>query len=322
MAAGRGGAAAMTRILRRGGPRRGYSAEAGHDADIPRRRPGPLRDGNRRGRGTKFAVHDALKHRELLRVRELPRVARAEPQPLAQREAVLALARPVQIKVQHLEAPPFVARHRALDRDEVPDVVRGRDDRRTCEVIPRWESAEAGRGGAAAATWIVPWRLVEISARPPGTRLFELRDEVADLAHVLGLRAYGYAADGSRRRRGCDVDVLRRRVAATPRLGRGWSVETSRGDEGSRRRRGVERRDPRLATPPRLGRRVASKGRGARASESGSKSFSVTAVHPSVPGSGQYVRNRTKLGLTRDTSAAVSRTCSAERSRPPRPGMT
>ena len=37
-------------------------------------------------------------------------------------------------------------------------------------------------------------------------------------------------ADGSRRRRGCHVDIPRRRVAATPWLRRGYSEETSRGD--------------------------------------------------------------------------------------------
>ena len=60
----------------------------------------------------------------------------------------------------------------------------------------------------------------------------------------------GYFSDESRRRRGCDVDVPWRRVAAPPRLRRGCSVEKShgaaaaatwmfRGDE-SRRRRGCD----------------------------------------------------------------------------------
>ena len=47
--------------------------------------------------------------------------------------------------------------------------------------------------------------------------------------HVITEQTYsprGRSADGSRRRRGCDVDVPRRRVATTPRLRRGCSAET------------------------------------------------------------------------------------------------
>ena len=40
--------------------------------------------------------------------------------------------------------------------------------------------------------------------------------------------------DGSRRRRGYDVDISRRRVAATPRPRRGYSAETSRGDAAAK----------------------------------------------------------------------------------------
>ena len=57
-----------------------------------------------------------------------------------------------------------------------------------------------------------------------------------------------FRGDGSRRRRGGDVDLPWRRIAATPRRRRGSSVETDRGDaaaatwifpgDGSRRRRG------------------------------------------------------------------------------------
>ena len=59
------------------------------------------------------------------------------------------------------------------------------------------------------------------------------------------------ARNGSRRRRGWDVDIPWRRLAATPRLGRGHSVET-----GSRRRRGWDVDIPwrRVAATPRLGR--------------------------------------------------------------------
>ena len=39
-----------------------------------------------------------------------------------------------------------------------------------------------------------------------------------------------FRGDESRQRRGCRVNIPRRRVAAPPRLGRGYSVETSRGD--------------------------------------------------------------------------------------------
>ena len=38
----------------------------------------------------------------------------------------------------------------------------------------------------------------------------------------------GCSVDGSRRRRGCDVDIPRRRVAAAPRIRRGYSVVASR----------------------------------------------------------------------------------------------
>ena len=41
-------------------------------------------------------------------------------------------------------------------------------------------------------------------------------------------RAEGASEDGSRRRRGCHVDIPWRRVAATPRLRRGYSAETTR----------------------------------------------------------------------------------------------
>ena len=88
------------------------------------------------------------------------------------------------------------------------------------------------------------------------------REGVVGRAKVLSPR--GYSADGSRRRRGRgrgysvvtsrggaaagDVDILCRRIAATPRLRRGYSVVTSRGGaaaatwifrgDESRRRRG------------------------------------------------------------------------------------
>ena len=45
-----------------------------------------------------------------------------------------------------------------------------------------------------------------------------------------------FCGDESRRRRGCDVDIQWRRVAATPRLRRGYSVEISRGDAAAVRR--------------------------------------------------------------------------------------
>ena len=48
------------------------------------------------------------------------------------------------------------------------------------------------------------------------------------------LRPRGSSADGSRRRRGCDVDIPWRRVAPRPRRGR--SVETGRGDAATTRR--------------------------------------------------------------------------------------
>ena len=77
----------------------------------------------------------------------------------------------------------------------------------------RADLPKMGRGDAAAATWI-------------------------------------FSGDESRRRRGRDVDIQRRRVAATPRPRRGYSVETSRGDaaaatwifrgDESRRRCGCE----------------------------------------------------------------------------------
>ena len=47
------------------------------------------------------------------------------------------------------------------------------------------------------------------------------RESVEELRAQFVLSPRGYAADGSRRRRGWDVDSPRRRVAATPRLGRG-----------------------------------------------------------------------------------------------------
>ena len=51
-----------------------------------------------------------------------------------------------------------------------------------------------------------------------------------DPATPLYTQPSGYSADGSRPRRGCHVDIPWRRVAATPRLSRGDSVATSRGD--------------------------------------------------------------------------------------------
>ena len=74
-------------------------------------------------------------------------------------------------------------------------------------------SVEASRGAAAAEMWI-------------------------------------FRGDGSRRRRGCDADIPWRRVAVTPRLRRGHSVETGRGDAGDRTRifRG------RIAATPQIGR--------------------------------------------------------------------
>ena len=74
---------------------------------------------------------------------------------------------------------------------------------------------------------------------------------------VLGAERFRRAdsfSDESRRRRGRDVESPWRRVAATPRLGRGDSLETSRGDaaattwkfcgDESRRRRGRDADSP------------------------------------------------------------------------------
>ena len=58
-------------------------------------------------------------------------------------------------------------------------------------LAPRESSVETGRGDAAVVTWI-------------------------------------FRGDGSRRRRGYDVDIPWRPIAATPRLRRGYSVETGR----------------------------------------------------------------------------------------------
>ena len=65
----------------------------------------------------------------------------------------------------------------------------------------------------------------------------------------LDVRSPRGHSNESRRRRGCHVDIPWRRVAATPRLPRGYSMETSRGDAAaatwifrggaSRRRRGA-----------------------------------------------------------------------------------
>ena len=68
----------------------------------------------------------------------------------------------------------------------------------------RGYSVETSRGDAAAATWIF---------RP---------------------RTWIFRGDESRRRRGRDVDILWRPVAATPRPRREYSLETSSGDAAGR----------------------------------------------------------------------------------------
>ena len=81
--------------------------------------------------------------------------------------------------------------------------------------------------------------------------------------HTLGwpldsstyLRPRGSFSDESRRRRGCRVDMPRRRVAAPPRLRRGDSAETSRGGAATWMFREDESRRGRDADMPR--RRVA-----------------------------------------------------------------
>ena len=70
----------------------------------------------------------------------------------------------------------------------------------------------------------------------PKTSAPSLRRDARDLlrtavptgfANLLEYRwPCGYFSDDSRRRHGCDVDIPRRRVAATPRLRRAYSVET------------------------------------------------------------------------------------------------
>ena len=105
--------------------------------------------------------------------------------------------------------------------------------------LRRGYSVEMSRGDAAA-TWIFSGdaRLRYIRApflgvprAPVVSDLVQLFDatvattlELANVTarHVLSPR--GYSADGSRRRRGCDVDVLCRRLVAPPRLRRGYSV--------------------------------------------------------------------------------------------------
>ena len=74
-----------------------------------------------------------------------------------------------------------------------------RDPRRLREPhVRRAAISSTRRGDAAAATWIFLWR---IAAAPRPRR--------------------GYFSGASRRRRGRDVDILRRRVATTPRPRRG-----------------------------------------------------------------------------------------------------
>ena len=74
---------------------------------------------------------------------------------------------------------------------------------------------------------------------------FELGLTLGSIFAFSGVRSpRGDFSDESRRRRGRDADIPWRRVAAAPRLGRGCSVETSRGGAvaGTRMFRGDELR--------------------------------------------------------------------------------
>ena len=82
----------------------------------------------------------------------------------------------------------------------------------------RGYSVERTRGDAAARTWIFP----RVAATPRPGRGYSVETSRGDGATRI------FHGDASRRRRGWDMDIPWRRVAATAR--RGYSTETRRGD--------------------------------------------------------------------------------------------
>jgi len=139
--------------------------------------------------------------------------------------------------------------------------LRGRDGASKREPRRRRRGPRRGRVHGAPRRHRGPRRRAPRLVHGHAPRAVRARDAAASLRH---------AADAVRD----DVPPARRRVAATPRLRRGYSVETSRGDaavatwiargDESRRRRGCHEDSPwrPVAAPPRLPRLSVETSRG------------------------------------------------------------
>ena len=93
-----------------------------------------------------------------------------------------------------------------------------------------------GHDPGCPSGWLPPQvKIVEpdwLGSKPPIELVAYTENLILSQCAQLVLLPCGYSADGSRRRRGCDVDIFaarmfRRHFAAALQLGRGYSVETS-----------------------------------------------------------------------------------------------